>query len=199
MYSRAGDFEYTTDSAGDIVLARPNGAKLMVEDPTNPDELTPLKFSGVPSSISITPEGEISVPLPPENASGNPEGPGIIGGGQGTTEEIDVDGDGNLEGYTSAQLKLQAFGNPDTLTHKKGGLLETTTATIKSGSGIETNPVVPGQAGTGTLQQGYLEQSNVDMVKEFADMISTQRAYQANSKTITTADELLQTALQLKR
>ncbi len=48
-------------------------------------------------------------------------------------------------------------------------------------------------AGRGTLQQNTLEESNVDMAEEFANMILTQRGYQANSKIITTADSLLNT------
>ena len=58
---------------------------------------------------------------------------------------------------------------------------------------------VPNSNGCGMTRQGMLEQSNVDLVTEFTEMIVTQRAYQANSKTITTADEMLQTVMNLKR
>jgi flagellar basal-body rod protein FlgG len=57
----------------------------------------------------------------------------------------------------------------------------------------------PGLNGTGTLQGGYLEASNVSVVEEIVNMITAQRAYEANSKAITTADEMLQTAVQTKR
>jgi flagellar hook protein FlgE len=53
--------------------------------------------------------------------------------------------------------------------------------------------------GRGTLNAGFLEQSNVDMSTEFADLIITQRGYQANTKIITTVDEMLQDLLNIKR
>jgi flagellar hook protein FlgE len=65
-------------------------------------------------------------------------------------------------------------------------------------SGI-ANIGVSGVAGKGTLLAGALEMSNVDLTEQFTDMIVTQRGFQANSKTITTADTLLETVLSLKR
>jgi flagellar hook protein FlgE len=53
--------------------------------------------------------------------------------------------------------------------------------------------------GRGSVMQGALEQSNVDIATEFVDMIAHQRAFQANGRTITTADEMYNTAIQLKR
>ncbi|MFO7937371.1 MAG: flagellar hook basal-body protein [Kiritimatiellia bacterium] len=205
MYSRAGDFSFARDDSGDIVLARPNGAQLMVEDDSG--GLAKLTFSEVPSSIRIASDGKITIPTPtmtdPDgDGTDQPAGPGILAGGIGSPD-IDTTGDGTLDGHSQAQIKLQAFGNPDTLIHRSNGLLSTTDKTIKSGDGIQdgdgTVPVKPGEHGTGSLQQGYLEESNVDLVKEFSDMIATQRAYQANSRSIRTADDLLKEALSLKR
>jgi len=56
-----------------------------------------------------------------------------------------------------------------------------------------------GQDGFGTIAQGYLEMSNVSVVDEMVNMITAQRAYEINSKTIRTADEMLQMANGLKR
>lgn len=53
--------------------------------------------------------------------------------------------------------------------------------------------------GFGTVEQGFLEMSKVDLANEFTEMIITSRAYQANSKTITTSDEMLQELMNLKR
>ena len=58
---------------------------------------------------------------------------------------------------------------------------------------------VPGIDDRGTMQQGYLELSNVDVVQELVGMIIAQRAYEINSKAIQTADEMLQTANNVKR
>jgi flagellar basal-body rod protein FlgG len=55
----------------------------------------------------------------------------------------------------------------------------------------------PGAAGVGTLLQNYLEGSNVNIVEELASMITTQRAYEINSKTIQTSDQMMQTTNQL--
>ena len=54
-------------------------------------------------------------------------------------------------------------------------------------------------SGYGNIQQGNLEGSNVDLAEQFTDMITTSRAFQANSRTITTSDEMLQELLNLKR
>jgi flagellar hook protein FlgE len=64
-----------------------------------------------------------------------------------------------------------------------------------------TQPTLVGAANSTDINiiQGYTESSNVDLTKEFSELIITQRGFQANSKTITTADEMMQTVLGLKR
>jgi flagellar hook protein FlgE len=49
----------------------------------------------------------------------------------------------------------------------------------------------------GTIESGYLEMSNVDLAGQLTDLISAQRAYQANSQVITTSDQIMQTVVQL--
>ena len=58
---------------------------------------------------------------------------------------------------------------------------------------------VPGAGGRGSVSGGTLELSNVDMATEFVNMIVAQRGYQANSRIITTTDEILQESINLKR
>ena len=58
---------------------------------------------------------------------------------------------------------------------------------------------MPVTATGGTLVTGYLEMSNSDVAKEFSDMVTTQRGYQANSKIITVTDEMLETLIGMKR
>ena len=59
------------------------------------------------------------------------------------------------------------------------------------------NAGTPGQNGLGSLQQGFVETSNVNVVEELVQMIQTQRAYELNSKAIQTSDQMLQKLAQL--
>jgi flagellar basal-body rod protein FlgG len=69
-------------------------------------------------------------------------------------------------------------------------------ATVASGDAVVSTP---GQDGLGTLDQGYLENSNVKVVDEMIQLITAQRAYELNSKTIRAAEEMLGIAANLKR
>jgi flagellar basal-body rod protein FlgG len=88
-------------------------------------------------------------------------------------------------------LQLATFINPAGLESVGQNLyLETASSGTPS-----TN--VPGTNGTGTLSQGYVETSNVNVVEELVNMIQTQRAYEINSKAITTSDQMLQKLSQI--
>jgi flagellar basal-body rod protein FlgG len=83
------------------------------------------------------------------------------------------------------QIQLATFPNPGGLNSVGNNLL---TATLSSGTAITGNPGGPN--GVGTLQQGYVENSNVDVVTEFVQMILAQRAFESNSKVIRAADDM---------
>jgi flagellar basal-body rod protein FlgG len=83
------------------------------------------------------------------------------------------------------QIQLATFPNPGGLEAMGSNLLQ---ATLSSGDAVLGNP--GGTEGLGTLQQGYLENSNVDVVTEFVQMVLAQRAYEANSKVIKAADDM---------
>ncbi|RAO99737.1 flagellar basal body rod protein FlgG [Petrotoga sp. 9PW.55.5.1] len=100
-------------------------------------------------------------------------------------------GDGNIQNV--GNLTTVRFLNPAGLKPIGNNLYSETPSSGNPTEGI------PGQDGYGALQQGYLEKSNVDVVKEMVDMIVAQRAYDINSKTITTADEMLRTVSNIKR
>ena len=91
------------------------------------------------------------------------------------------------------QIELARFINPAGLSALGQNLYIQTAA---SGEPI-VNP--PGTEGAGTIVQRYLEMSNVQLVEEMVNMIVCQRAYEVNGKAITTSDEMLQTAVGLKR
>ncbi|MGH8810326.1 MAG: flagellar basal-body rod protein FlgG [Noviherbaspirillum sp.] len=88
-------------------------------------------------------------------------------------------------------LQLATFMNPAGLEAKGENLYVETTA-----SGNPNNNV-PGTNGAGLLTQGYAETSNVNVVEEMVNMIQTQRAYELNSKAISTSDQMLQKLSQL--
>ncbi len=85
------------------------------------------------------------------------------------------------------QIQLATFPNPGGLTSMGSNLLQQTSA---SGNAIVDAP--GGNSGMGTLQQGALEGSNVDVVEEFVQMVMAQRAYESNSKVIHVADDMYQ-------
>jgi flagellar basal-body rod protein FlgG len=109
-------------------------------------------------------------------------------------QSITIGLDGTLEATLAGQtsptslgtLQLADFINPAGLQPKGQNLFVETAA---SGSPQVTNP---GQQGIGTLVQGSLEGSNVNVVEELVSMIETQRAYEMNSKAISTSDQMLQ-------
>ena len=89
------------------------------------------------------------------------------------------------------QIQLATFINPAGLSAKGENLYAETAA---SGT---PNPSNPGANGTGVLVQGFVETSNVNVVEEMVNMIQTQRAYEINSKAITTSAQMLQRLAQL--
>jgi flagellar basal-body rod protein FlgG len=93
---------------------------------------------------------------------------------------------GNADPQELGNIQLVDFINPGGLQAAGGNLF---LETASSG-----NPILgtPGQDGLGNLQQGALENSNVDIVEEMVNMITTQRAYEMNSKVVSTADQMLQ-------
>lgn len=101
--------------------------------------------------------------------------------------------DANGQEIAAGEIPLYSFVNPAGLDAKGRNLYIPTEA---SGEAIEG---VPGEENLGTIAQGFLEMSNVEVVDEMVQMIVGQRAYEMNSKAIQTSDNMLQTAVQLKR
>ena len=93
---------------------------------------------------------------------------------------------GQATPQTLGTLQTATFVNPAGLDPRGGNLFAETAA---SGT---PNAAAPGSNGHGTLQAGFLEGSNVNVVEELVTMIATQRAYELNSKAITTSDQMLQ-------
>jgi flagellar basal-body rod protein FlgG len=89
-------------------------------------------------------------------------------------------------------LELASFANPAGLRSLGMNLFSETEASGVAQTGM------PGENGLGTVGQGFLEGSNVNVVEEMVNMIVSQRAYEINSKVIRTADEMLQSAVNIR-
>ena len=94
---------------------------------------------------------------------------------------------------TTNQITLQNFTNPSLLSNQGGNLYGN-----MAGAGPLSSPVDPGSSGLGTVQAGTLEQSNVDLTQEFADMITMQRAFEANARLLTVSDSVLEDIVNMK-
>lgn len=124
----------------------------------------------------------------------------VSGYAAGSLTSLSIDNVGRVIGVFSngqlnelALLSIARFNNPSGLMKIGDNLFEDT---VNAGYlGLDAG----GIAGRGLLSPGTLEMSNVDLAKEFTDMIVAQRGFQANSRIITTSDELLQELVNLKR
>ncbi|QUH26283.1 flagellar hook protein FlgE [Serpentinicella alkaliphila] len=124
----------------------------------------------------------------------------VTGYKQGSLSDFAIDANGVITGYFSngqmrpiGQMMLANFSNPSGLQKTGSNLYRVT-----SNSG---EPLMgqPGTGGRGSLNPGALEMSNVDLSREFTNMITTQRGFQANSRVITASDEMLQEVVNMKR
>jgi flagellar hook protein FlgE len=126
--------------------------------------------------------------------------PVVNGCSTGTLESYTFDSKGVISGFYSngqtrmlGQLAIANFSNP-------GGLLKMGKSLYRQSNNSGAPDI--GEAGTsgrGTIAPSSLEMSNVDLAEEFTQMIITQRGFQANSRIITVADELLHELVSLKR
>lgn len=124
-------------------------------------------------------EPEITIPTDAEAVSIGPTG----------RVTITVDG----EQRSIGDITLVKFVNPAGLASEGGNIYA---ATENSG---DPQTVIPGQEGSGELRQGWLERSNVDVATELISLIMAQRAYEVNSRAISSSDEMLSTANNITR
>ncbi|MFH1564175.1 MAG: flagellar hook-basal body complex protein [Nitrospirota bacterium] len=156
------------------------------EEGADPSKISPefkqvVQLSSSPSTVKVaTQDGYGIGELMEAETKINSEGVVIAKYTNGQTQDI-------------AQIALANFDNPSGLTKLDG---TTFAETVNSGS-----PSIgsPGLDGRGVIAPKQLESSNVDLVQEFADMIVAQRAFQANSRTVTTADQMFIDIIAMKR
>jgi len=179
-----------------------------------------LEVSGNPTDVAIQGEGFFRIEMPDGTTAytrdgsfkldsdrrlvttdGYPLADGITIDETAPADTIVIASDGQVSctpaGSTAAtvvgQITLARFVNPAGLNAIGKNLFQETDA---SGNAIESNPA---EEGAGSLTQGYIEMSNVHIVDEMVNMIVAQRAYESNSKAITTSDSMLEIANGLKR
>lgn len=137
--------------------------------------------------------------LPVLNTNGQP----IVLNGNYIANRVTVDATGQLcypddqnnpQPIAGMQIGMTQFQNPKGL-NKEGDSLYSVTAA----SGQPLNEATNANLEKSVIRQGYLEGSNVQVADEMVNLIVAQRAYELNSKAITTTDEMMQTANQLKR
>jgi flagellar basal-body rod protein FlgG len=112
----------------------------------------------------------------------------------GTDGTVSVSLPGQQQAQQIGQIQLALFPNPGGLNSTGQNLFEPTTA---SGDAILGTP--GGSEGLGSIQQGMLEQSNVNVVEEFIEMILAQRSYESNSKVVQAADQMFQDVNSMSR
>jgi len=190
-YSTAsGDFEF--DKQGKIIF-----------DSTTEEQVKPTIIITPPTTVGAE---DIEVQLDFSKltmfASDSSAKPANVDGySSGSLINFSIGSDGIITGiYSNGQqqplglIGLASFENPAGL-EKSGNNLYTPT----TNSGDFKKAVKAGGEGVGMLNPGTLEMSNVDLSSEFTEMIVTQRGFQANSRIITTSDEMLQELVNLKR
>ena len=180
QYTRAGAF--SIDEKGTLVT--PDGyrviGKVLDDAGQETGEWTPIE---IPSTVEVDDGkgGKIEKKVVAFEISVNGNGVVTVTTEDGTKKDI-------------ARLELAIFTNPEGL-EKVGGNRYMYAPNVG-----DIVYLTDGESTAfGWITQGYLEMSNVDLSEEFTDMIVTQRSFQANSKIITTSDEMLQEILGLKR
>ncbi|KUP07114.1 flagellar hook protein FlgE [Bacillus coahuilensis p1.1.43] len=123
----------------------------------------------------------------------------INGNSEGYLESFTISSSGEINGIYSngevqaiSQLVMATFSNAGGLLSQGGN-----TFTASNNSGLPNYGIA--NEGRGAIQSGSLEMSNVDLSEEFTEMITAQRSFQANTRIITTSDEILQELVNLKR
>jgi flagellar hook protein FlgE len=172
----------TSGATGSLTLDFSNGA--------NGGQLVTLDFGSATSLSPVT-----GLASPTTLALGSQDGYAT-----GTLQNFSIGTDGTINGTfsngrvdTLGTIMMATFSNPAGLNKVANNLFR---ESANSGVAITGNP---GTGGRGTLAPGALESSNVDLAEEFTRLILAQRGFQANARVITTSDEVLMEAVNLKR
>ncbi len=196
----AGNYAVTVTDANDPGGTFVDGGASLAFDP-NTGQLTATPVT----DVVTLPDGVTTVTIDFSTMTrfGGPKSANVKsadGYAAGSLQGFQISGDGSVTGVFSngqkllmAKVALAGFNNPMGL-EKAGN--STYRSTTNSGN-AQVN--VPGAGGVGTLLGGAVEMSNVDLASEFTNLIIAQRGFQANSRVITTSDQMLQDLVDIKR
>lgn len=198
-YTRVGQF--LIDSNGYLVDANNNFVYGFVPDGGNITnaKLQPLRvptaIEGDPDGLNITYEnvGADSLPRALKATSVEINKMGEVTATV-TVKDETTGKETSYPGISLGKVAIVTFQNPNGLTKAGSGYYK---ATDSDNTGAVSADLPGGDVAT--LMPGYIEASNVDLAKEFADMITTHRGFQANSKMITVSDEMLSDLVSMKR
>jgi len=176
MLSTENQFDMAIEGQGYFTINLPDGSLAYTRD----------------GAFQLSPEGTIV------NFQGYELAPGITL--PDNTVKIEVSEQGVVSAFVEndpdpvelGQINLTTFTNNAGLRAVGDNMLQ---ATAASGDPLQANP---GDPGIGIIRQGFLENSNVNIIQQITALISAQRAYEMNSKTIETADQMMSTANQIK-
>lgn len=116
------------------------------------------------------------------------------------TTEISISADGIIQAFVGDEVEPQELGQINLATFINDAGLKPigNNLLLESGASGEAVFAQPGEEGIGLIRQGYLENSNVDPVKQITDLITAQRTYEMNSKAMAAADQMMQTTNQIR-
>lgn len=175
-----------TSTGNTLDLAIQGVGYFQVELPNGDDAFTRA------GAFQLSPDGEIVT------ADGYTVSPGISIPSDAV--DITINANGQVQAKIDGQVTPQTVGTFDLVSFANGAGLESVGGNLLLETPSSGSPTVstPGSPGFGFIQQGFLETSNVDAVSEITALIAAQRAYEMNSKVISTADEMMRTSSQLR-
>jgi flagellar basal-body rod protein FlgG len=171
-----GDLDLAIEGSGYFEVTMPSGAPAYTRDGAFKRSAEGLIVNSDGHKLA----GDLTIPADARSVSINPAG------------ELYAYFDGEAAGQLIGAISLVTFANEKGLEPLGGNLYRETAA---SGPAIIGEA---GQDGRGTMRQGYLEESNVDVVQQIAELIEAQRGYELNSKVISAADQMLGATTQIR-
>ena len=174
-----------------------------VIDPNDPAAVKQLTLTGFPTANGSNPIGDVTVKLA-NLTQFERESTTFVktndGYPTGELNKMTIGSDGKVIGsFSNGSIKVLGQVVTSTFANVYGLKKEGDNLWSPTENSGEANINKPGSGGNGPLVSGALEMSNVDLAKEFTNMIVTQRGFQANSRVITTTDQMLEELVNLKR